>query len=310
MRRKFILTTLLSSALLLPLAVHAEGATGGKTAYTDDQVRNFTRTETLPGGMKVNATVLALHKHQKDIDRVFATAFSELRQLSENFATNNPNSEISRLNSQAVNGPVKVSEATIKLLQVAKKAQHATNNAYEIVKVGSNSPDDIKINAGAQTVQFLKPGMQIDVASVVDGFLADRLMQVLWDANIDNAMVEVGNVTRSIGNDLVGPWRKVVADMTGQYAGRGVAISFSNASTATVSVGANEPKTGARKDGVAATKCRSATVIAKDATTAQAVANAIYNLGPEQGLELANRIPQVRALIRDNAGNLVKSPGL
>ncbi|MBI4238559.1 MAG: FAD:protein FMN transferase [Deltaproteobacteria bacterium] len=311
MRRSFAILATLSALSLLPIAVHAEGADGGVDHFQSDQVRNFTQDATLAGGIKVSATVLALHKHQKEIDKVFSVAFGELRNVAEKFYAQDPNSEISRVNARAGSEPVKVSDDTIALLEVAKKAHQQSGGAFDIASTGTGNSDAIKLSSGANTVQFANPNLRLDVSSVVEGFLADRLVAYLWKANIDNAMVSVGNVTRSIGNDLVGPWRTVIADMSGRYAGRGMAISFSNASTATVTVGAKTPKPNERAgDKPAQTKCRSATVIAKDAATAQALATAIYQLGPDAGLALANRVPHVRAIIRDNAGNLVKSPGL
>lgn len=296
--------------LALPIAAQAEGRPGGGDHFENDQVRTFTNATTLPGGVRAEISALALHQHGGDVQRVFQHAFADLQALASRFNTRDPNSEIARLNSRAGEEPVRVSEDTIRLLKLAKRVAQMTGGAFTIVSSDAGSMADIEINGAKQTVAFHKPDLKIDVSPVVDGFLADQLMKTIWDANIDNAMVEVGSATRSVGSNIVGPWRKTVADMASNYAGRGIAISFSNAATATVAAGAKRPFVNRRGGEVSGTDCRSATVITKDAAVADALANTIYELGPDAGIELANRLPGVRAVIRDNAGNLRKSKGL
>lgn len=308
MFRKISLFVCVATAGLL--AAHAEGKAGDiKDSFAPDQVRAFTRAITLPGGLSAKFTVLAMQKHATNVEKVLSFATSEATDIATKINPSDPNNEINRINNSASTQPVTVSEDTVKLLQAAQKAHKATGGAFDIVPNGNGTARDIKISQNS--VAFLRPNMTIDVKNMRDGYVADRVMQTIWDANIDNAMVEVGQASRSIGNDLVGPWQTTVTDMVGRYAGRGTSISFSNASAATVAMGSTSPAMNGRP--ATAKKpatMRSATVIAKDAVTAEAMANAVYKMGVTEGMQMANRMGNVHVLVRDNDGNLQKSNGL
>ncbi len=185
-----------------------------------------------------------------------------------------------------------------------------TNGAFDISAGTEGNTADIKINKRARTVRFTNPSLQIDVEPILEGFLADRLMNMLWDANIDNALVEVGGTSRSVGNDIVGPWRKNIPDMKGKYASRGIAFTFSNAAVATVAAGTRKPGMRYKEPKAVANDLRSATAVAQNAAMAEAIAHAIYNLGADAGMGLAERLPKIQAVVRDSKGSLRRSPGL
>ena len=48
--------------------------------------------------------------------------------------------------------------------------------------------------------------------------------------------------------------------------------------------------------------CQSVTVVAKEATVADALATAVFVMGPKRGLELVDRLAEVEALIVDADG--------
>lgn len=277
--------------------------------FEPTQIRNFTRSVMLPTGQQASINILGMQQHTEGIEQVFGAALSDLAAIANLFVLTDTTSDIAKLNAEAGQHEVAVHPATIELLQMAKKVEKVTNGNFDVV-VGDGNLQQVTINKGKRSVQFTQPGVKLDIAPVLDGFLADRLMAAIYNSNIDNAMVEVGNASRSIGADVVGPWRKTITDVAGRYAGQGMAITFSNASTATV-MPRGRGQSGAAA-GVKSTggNIQSATVIAKDAAVAEALANAIYDLGPEAGMNLANRVPGVRAVVRDGSGRLHRTKGL
>jgi thiamine biosynthesis lipoprotein len=66
-----------------------------------------------------------------------------------------------------------------------------------------------------------------------------------------------------------------------------------------------DPRTGMPGRGL-----RSATVVAADATLADALSTALMVLGPQRALELAGRLPGVEAVLVDDAGRVLATPGL
>lgn len=312
--RHLLVATMACALLVAPTIGHTidKGpATESEDVFTPDQVRNFTRNAQLPGGTQASVSVLAMHQHKSEVDNVLDVVFSDLSSVASALYEQNPNSDISRINARASRGPVQVSAATIELLQIAKKVNRQTRGAFDIVTEGTGKIGDIKISSSKKTVSFSDPSIRIDASSLVDGYLADRLMGTIWNSNIDNAMVTVGEVSRSVGNDVVGQWRKTVTDVAGRFAGQGMAISFSNAATATIAAGSKVPGAGSRMgEALIGSDIRSTTIIAKDAVTAQGVAKAVNNLGADEGMALVNSMNNVKAVVRDNSGRLRRSPGL
>jgi thiamine biosynthesis lipoprotein len=64
------------------------------------------------------------------------------------------------------------------------------------------------------------------------------------------------------------------------------------------------------RTGYPARLCRSVTVLARDATTSDALTKGVFILGPRRGLELIGRLDGVEAIVIDDQGKMYLSPGL
>jgi thiamine biosynthesis lipoprotein len=64
------------------------------------------------------------------------------------------------------------------------------------------------------------------------------------------------------------------------------------------------------RTGYPSTGCMSATVVAKSAMTADALATAAFVLGPEAGRALLERLPGVEGIVVDPEGKISASAGL
>ncbi|HDH28902.1 MAG TPA: FAD:protein FMN transferase, partial [Euryarchaeota archaeon] len=65
-----------------------------------------------------------------------------------------------------------------------------------------------------------------------------------------------------------------------------------------------DPRTGRVPEGLA-----SATIIGKDATTADAMSTAVFVLGPEAGLDVIEKTLAVEGLLVTSAGEIIESSG-
>ena len=65
-----------------------------------------------------------------------------------------------------------------------------------------------------------------------------------------------------------------------------------------------DPRTGSKPVGLA-----SATIIGKDATTADAMSTAVFVLGPETGLKVIEKTPAVEGLLMTSKGEIIESSG-
>jgi len=63
------------------------------------------------------------------------------------------------------------------------------------------------------------------------------------------------------------------------------------------------------RDGFPADTCRSVSVLCKDCMTADALATAVFVLGPEKGYDLCQKRDGVNCLLVDQGGKAIFSPG-
>jgi thiamine biosynthesis lipoprotein len=62
--------------------------------------------------------------------------------------------------------------------------------------------------------------------------------------------------------------------------------------------------------GFPARQCRSVTILAKDALSADGLATAVFVMGPERGLRLIEAMEEVEGLIVSADGKIIQSEGL
>lgn len=156
------------------------------------------------------------------------------------------------------------------------------------------------------------PGVQISFGAIAKGYAVDRMTAKLKEHGIDNALVNAGGEIRTLGEGwTVGirhPSIRESMARTIDLPGMAVATSGDYEQY-------HEEK-GKRyhhildpATGYPAAGCSSVTVIAETCIDADAYATGIFVLGPERGLNLANRIPGMEAMVIDRSGMVLYSTG-
>lgn len=291
-----------------PAVKDSEWDTLGNTCKPDEKC-TFSRKEVLPCNINAELQIVSLGAFKGDVDKVFDYAFGDVRRVASLFDENDPNSEVSKVNDNAGKGFVEVGPEFVQLIGAAKKAFLWTNGAFDITTTPEiGNFDNIKIKD--KMIYLKKAGMKISFKNIVHGYISDLLIRAVYNANIDNALAEVGPATRSIGQSVVGNWRTDVNDSEGRYAKRGMSIDTSNVATATISINENAPKLDPRWGTPFTPLCRSVTIISRDSAISEALASGIYVLGPEKGLVLISTLQTIKGIIIDSTGKFIKSPGL
>jgi thiamine biosynthesis lipoprotein len=175
---------------------------------------------------------------------------------------------------------------------------------------------NLKILYGGQ-ISLRKKGMNIDLGGIAKGYAVDRAFAILQGLGYRNLVVNAGGDLRVGGSKPEGPWsigvqhprdpEKIMAR-----------ISVSDIAVATsgdyekffIHQGSRYHHILNPKNGFPAEGCQSVTVLHKEATTADALATAVFVLGPERGYALCQRLEGVDCFIIDNEGNVTVSPGL
>ena len=174
-----------------------------------------------------------------------------------------------------------------------------------------------KISIEDNSIYFKAEGMEITLGGIAKGYAADEALDVLEDMGIKHALVNVGGDMTTLESKPDGqPWNIALVnpDNTSQ------SLAIFNLSDKSVATSGNyeryfdlekkahhiiNPRTG-----YSATECISVTIVAEDATQADALATGVFVMGHEKGMNLVESLDDVECLIVDTERAIHHSSGL
>lgn len=253
-----------------------------------------------------------------------AAALGEVERLEKVLSDYDPASELSRLSAAApMLQPVKVSDDLWNVLVAAESFGEKSDGAFDITvgplttlwrqarrtgklpredklaaAMAAVGGDGIELDPEDRRVRLTKPGMRLDAGGIGMGYAADRAMDVLKKHRITSAMIDAsGDIFVSGAPPGADGWRILVAPMRG---GEGETITLTGAAITTSGDAFQaveidgvryshvvDPRTGLGVRGPSAV-----TVIAPDATAADALATAASVLGPTHGPAFMKKYPK------------------
>ncbi|MGE4542638.1 MAG: FAD:protein FMN transferase [Pedobacter sp.] len=264
-------------------------------------------------------------------------AFDEMSRLEALTSFYRRDSDAARLS--AMQGDLAVAPETLEILAHGLEVGKASGGAFDMtlgrLKVlwgfGSAhprlpAPSEIEaaLAASGQGVLAVADGRVIkrtnawiDLGGIAKGYIIDRAVAVLKQAGVTCAAVNAGGDLRLIGQRAAA-WR--IGIRHPRQVDVLLATLVLKEPLAVVTSGDYErffEQNGARyhhlfdpTTGMPAGRCQSVTVVSRQAVWADALATAVFVLGPEQGLALLERYPQTWGLIVAADGTTVVSPGL
>ncbi len=287
-------------------------------------------------------TVTAVASDKSIGDQAMQAAFDEIKRLEQVLSTWRPDSELSRVNSEAGRQPVQVSPETLELIVRSLDIAQLTGGGFNIalgpavdawsVTERQHIPDDrelqtlaplvdwtsIQINRAKHTIFLPRAGMRIDIGGIGKGYAADRAVEEMKRAGAIGGIVALSGDIKAFG---------ILPERNGFPVGirhpreEGALIVMIDLNNEAIST-AGDYERFFERDGVRyhhildpqtlhpAGACQSVTVIAKEGTMADGLDTGIFVLGPEQGMALVERLPGVEAIIIDQEGKITVSSGL
>lgn len=270
------------------------------------------------------------------VSRVFAT-MSELENVLSRFVDL---SEVSAINRKAGEW-VKVSPATLKLLELGKEMGELTDGAFDIT-VGAvldlwgfgsgrhRVPSNDEMALALSTVDYtqveldykgsrvrIPKGTVLDLGGIAKGYIVDQGVNVLRQGKVQRAIVNAGGDISVIGVRPDGqPWRVGVQDPEKPSEIRWI-LPLDNRTVVTsgdyqryfIQDGVKyhhiiDPKTGFPARGL-----HSVTIVGPDAATCDALSTAVFVMGMEAGRALLGNLPDVEGILVSDDETWI-SPGL
>lgn len=289
-------------------------------------------------GTRVHAELW--HDDERAARALLDQVLSEMRRIEAEYSPYIEDSELSKLNREAVNGWVQTTPEMIDLLTKSAQISRMTGGAFDITyaSVGryydyreGQRPDDeaiaesleaidyqfVELDVQGQRVRFSHPLVYIDLGGIAKGYAVDRCIELLQAAGITQASVAAGGDSRILGDRNGEPWTVGIQDPREEDA---MAVLLPLVDTAVSTSGDYErffEEGGIRyhhildpRTGDSARDSWSVTILGPEATLTDGLSTSVFVLGPEAGLALIDRLPGIDAIIIDAEGRLRYSADL
>ncbi len=268
-------------------------------------------------------------------------AFAEQRRVDSRMSAHRVTSELSRVNRQAHEKPVLVSEATFEVVQRAIHFSKLSAGAFDITvgplidlwhAADGNAPptedalaearsrvgyEKLILDENAGTIRFAVEGMRIDLGGIAKGYAIDRSIEAMKQGGAVGGMVDIGGDMRCFGRPPRGQenWGIGLQDPNvppDDLSGKSLLVlKVADKAVATSGDYRRFTEVGGRREshivdthtGHGANQLASVTVIAADAITADALATAVSALGLEKGMALVERLPDTEAILIPSGPN-------
>ena len=309
-RRKAL--TVLASAAAMPLA---------GVARADPAMPELEWNGHALGG---RARIVIRHQERETVQRLLGHCVREIARLEAVFSLYRPHSELSRVNRD---GRLAAPSLDMRLVMAeARRFGTISGGAFDVTvqplwrlhadhfagRKRRDGPPPGRLEAAARLVDYrgidldnagialARPGMAATLNGIAQGYITDRIADLLRDSGMTGVLVDLGEI-RTLHAPGDPPWRIGIEDPR-DPGGIATAMTLQGAALAT-SGGYGmafdpegrfhhlfDPATGR-----SAARCLSASAVARDATTADALATALAIAGPDRAQALLTAFDGSRA---------------
>lgn len=265
---------------------------------------------------------------------IFRNCWNEVDRINQIISSWDASSEVSRINKGAGEKPVKISGELFSLLSYCKELSETTQGAFDItIKPALNIwywktgivPSDSLINSVKGLVNFKniefnkinstaylsKKGMSIDFGAIGKGYMADKITSLLKLKGVNEGHINCGGDIFSFSAEKSTSIIGIVNPInTNDIL---FSLEVSNASVVTSGNYYRFFKSEGKKYShiINPKNCKpiennivSVTVLAPNATLADALSTAVTVLGVEVGLDLINQLPLTEVVIVTKSGKM------
>ena len=274
----------------------------------------------------------------------FDEVFGDFARLDTLMSTWIPESDVSRINRAAGVEAVSASEEVREALATARQVSEWTGGKFDVT-FGALSGlwkfdhdqdnaipdmDDVRrrlplvdyraihVNDAAGTVFLARKGMSIHLGGIGKGYAVDRAAGILRLRGLRDFMVQSGGDIYVSGLKDGQPWRLGIQDPRGAANRSFAELDLSDGTFSTsgdyersfLKDGRRyhhilDPSTGEPARGT-----RSVTIVANHAVLADALSTGVFLLGPDAGMALIERLPDVDGVIVSDKNEVLISSGL
>lgn len=293
------------------------------------------RAVTVDGGFRITmgtvAHILVVAQNQSQADAAIGAAFDKIYDIEHLMSDYDPNSQLSLVNREAFDRPVKVDDGLFEVLTAAKLYSCMSGGAFDVTvgpvvqlwrKAKDNgaapSPEalakakeavsyqNLVLDADNKTVQFSKKGMFLDLGGIAKGYAIDKAIEILQAAGLKGGMVDIGGNLRCFGTPANGKRHWLIGLQDPQNEDNILMkLNMDNMAVATsgdyrrfvVIDGQTHSHIINPATADSAQDLSSVTIIAPTAMQTDALSTAVTVMGDQKGLALIEKIDTTEAIL-------------
>jgi len=268
--------------------------------------------------------------------RAFRAGFDRIRDLDAILSDYKTDSELNRLTSTAVRGPIPVSRDLFAVLSAAQELAAATSGAFDVTQgpvirlwreartprtlpgapalgaaAARGGYRKLHLDPGRRTVKLDRQDMALDVGGIAKGYAASEALAAIGGLGVRSAMVAIsGDLAFSDAPPGARGWRIALHDLPDVAAGVPATLELTNAAVSTAGPGEQHLDAGGRRYShivdpatrLGLTDDLTVTVVATDGLAADGLDTAMSVLGVDRGLALIDaRDDAAAVIVRRNA---------
>jgi thiamine biosynthesis lipoprotein len=280
------------------------------------------------------ARVVAVAPDAETAKKCIDAAFGQFRHIEALMSWRKDDSDIARVNRDAYQMPVKVSNSTFEVLQKSVEFSKLSQGAFDITvgplmdfwrhaQDANHAPTDAELqqvlskvgfeklvlDANNMTVRFTVDGMKLDLGGIAKGYAVDKAVEAMQNYGALAAMVDAGGNIRCFGTPpaswLIGLQDPNVTDEQMKAGQTILTLKFTDNAVATSGDYRRFVVVGGQRHshiidpatGQSSKGLASVTIICPAATDADALSTAVTVMGKEKGLAFIERMPGVEAIL-------------
>jgi len=290
--------------------------------------------------MGTSVSVELWHENEDAGEALVSAVIDEYRHIDALMSTYIDSSEISLVNANAAERPVKIGAEMYGLVERALELSRRSGGAFDISyeSIGylydfrarrRPAPEQIEralpavdyraieLDPTRSTIRFLHAGMRINLGGIAKGYAVEHAAQWLRSQGVEHAVLNAGGDTRVLGDRRGQPWivgirnPRAESDVITRLPLIDEAISTSGDYERFFEEGGRrfhhiiDPGTGLPTE-----ELMSVTVIGPDAVMTDGLSTTLFVLGMNDGLALIEIYREYEAIIVDRSGRLQYSSGL
>jgi thiamine biosynthesis lipoprotein len=282
---------------------------------------------------------------ERGAQTLFDNVFARFDRLDSMMSIWRQGSDILRLNEAAGVHPVSVAPEVLEALQIGQKVSEWTDGKFDVT-FGALSDlwrfddqdkdnrvpdlDEVRrrlplinyraliLDTAAGTAFLQHKGMRAHLGGIGKGYAVEQAVKIFRNGGLQNFMIQAGGDLYVGGTKDGRPWKLGINDPRGPGGSSFAMIELSNATFST----SGDYERFFMKDGIRyhhildpatgepARLCRSVTLVSPSPVLADAVSKGVFILGPQKGMALIERLPDIEGVIVSAKNEVLVSKGL